>query len=130
MSLHRGFIPASLLNSIRLAVQSERHFSSPLQLLGCIRPAVLTSAQILSGVPRHKRFPPASGGRPRRLLPPSGLRFISWRPIKGNADGSEGIFGNAGRVWATALRPAHLKNGLVPFLSGDGTEDKYPLLLK
>ena len=25
-------------------------------------------------------------------------------PNKGNADGAVGIFGNAGRVWATALR--------------------------
>ena len=27
------------------------------------------------------------------------------RNIKGNADGARGIFGTAGRVWATALRP-------------------------
>ena len=33
--------------------------------------------------------------------------------LLGNADGAEGIFGNAGRFWATALWRTHLKNGLV-----------------
>ncbi len=37
-----------------------------------------------------------------------GVGFIAWRlrrPKKENADGAEGIFGLAGRVWASALRP-------------------------
>ena len=50
--------------------------------------------------------------RPQGAIPP-GLYplcggFIAWRlrrPKKGNADGAEGIFGLAGRVWASALRP-------------------------
>ena len=53
-------------------------------------------------------------GPPPRLIPqrsPADLRgvgFIAWRlrrPKKGNADGAEGIFGLAGHVWASALRP-------------------------
>ena len=42
------------------------------------------------------------------LYPLRGVGFIAWRlrrPKKGNADGAEGIFGLAGRVWASALRP-------------------------
>ena len=35
-----------------------------------------------------------------------GLLPDAWgTPNKGNADGAEGFFGNAGRVWASALRP-------------------------
>ena len=30
----------------------------------------------------------------------------------------------AGRVWVAALRPGHFKKGLVPYLSGGGTENK------
>ena len=48
---------------------------------------------------------------PQGAIPPGlySLRggFIAWRlrrPNKGNADGTEGIFGLAGRVWALALR--------------------------
>ena len=55
-------------------------------------------------VPRHWRFPPASGGHLPRLLSPSGGG--AWgAPNKGNADGAEGIFGNAGCVLALALQP-------------------------
>ena len=51
--------------------------------------------------------------RPQGAIPPGfypfwGVGFIAWRlrsPKKGNADGAEGIFGLAGRVWALALRP-------------------------
>ena len=52
---------------------------------------------------------PASGGHPPLAFAPFGwVGFIAWRlrrPKKGNADGAEGIFGLAGRVWASALRP-------------------------
>ena len=61
---------------------------------------------VLPGVPQHWRFPPASGGHPPRFYPLRGV--IAWRlrrPKKRNADGAEGIFGLAGRVWASALRP-------------------------
>ena len=65
-------------------------------------------------------FPTASGGLPPRLLLPSerfGLLPGAWgAPNKGNADGAVGIFGNSGRVWATALRPVPPKKGLVPYL--------------
>ena len=41
---------------------------------------------VLSGVPRHRRFPPASEGHPLRVLPHSGgeCRFVAWlqrRPL-------------------------------------------------
>ena len=69
----------------------------PLQLLGCIRLAVLS----LGGSAGC-----ASGGHP----PPGFYSLggvIAWRlssPKKGNADGVEGIFALAGRVWASALQ--------------------------
>ena len=49
------------------------------------------------------------GAIPQGLYPfrGVGVGFIAWRlrrPKKGNADGAEGIFGLAGRVWASALR--------------------------
>ena len=49
--------------------------------------------------------------RPQGAIPPGfyPLRgVIAWRlrrPKKRNADGAEGIFGLAGRVWPSALRP-------------------------
>ena len=49
--------------------------------------------------------------RPREIPPglyPLGGGFITWRlrrPKRENADGSEGIFGLAGRVGASALQP-------------------------
>ena len=50
------------------------------------------------------------GGRPPRFWP------SSWdAPLKGNADGARGIFGNAGRVWVTALRLDPPSKGLVPY---------------
>ena len=48
------------------------------------------------------------GAIPPGLYPLRGVGFIAWRlrrPKKGNTDGAEGIFGLAGRVWASALRP-------------------------
>ena len=47
------------------------------------------------------------GPYPQAYTPFRGAGFIAWRlmcPKKGNADGAEGIFGLAGRVWASALR--------------------------
>ena len=51
--------------------------------------------------------PIGQGLQPLRLLT-GGLSLLpgtGGAPIKGNTDGAEGIFGNAGRVWATALQP-------------------------
>ena len=46
--------------------------------------------------------------RPQGAIPQAYTPFggvIAWHSKKGNADGAEGIFGLAGRVWASALRP-------------------------
>ena len=63
---------------------------------------------VLSDVPRHWRFPPASGGHTPQALTLFGeVGFIArrlGRLEKGNADGVQGIFGTAWRVWAPALR--------------------------
>ena len=40
---------------------------------------------VLPGVPRHWRFPRASGGHPPRLIPPSG-GFIAW-PLRNHQKG-------------------------------------------
>ena len=63
---------------------------------------------VLLGVPRHWRVPPASGAITQAFTPFEKVKFIAWRlrsPKKGNADGVEGIFDLAGRVWVSALRP-------------------------
>ena len=65
--------------------------------------------------------------RPQGAIPPGfyplrGGWVYCLAPQKGNADGAEGIFGFAGRVWASALRRAHLKNGLVPYSCVGGTQ--------
>ena len=85
----------------------ESHFESLLQLLGRICPAMFTLARIWPGVPRHWRFPPVSGAIPPGLYPLGlGLLPGAWGTSnKGNANGAESIFGNAGHVWATDLRP-------------------------
>ena len=55
-----------------------------------------------------------------------GLLPSTWgTTIKGNANGAEGIFGNARHVWVWPYDLIHLKKGLVPYLSGGGTENKY-----
>ena len=67
------------------------------------RPAVLYTAQFRSGVPQPWRslwpqgFNPLWSGWVNCLAPEAPL-------FKENADGARGIFGTAGRVWATAPR--------------------------
>ena len=46
-------------------------------------------------------------------------------PNKGNADGAVGIFGNFGRVWATALRPDPPKKALCHTCPLGGACNKY-----
>ena len=60
--------------------------------------------------PRHAADPPrASGwGTPHALTLFRGVKLIAWRlghPTIGEYRRTRGIFGNAGSVWATALRP-------------------------
>ena len=87
---YRAFVCG--LSSPVLGLHSVGRFTS-----GCFCPVCLGTGDFL---------------RPQGAIPPgfyplgaleisSGLR----RPKKGNADGAEGIFGLAGRVWASALRP-------------------------
>ena len=93
-----------------------------------VRPAVVRWA-VQVGCVLWLDVPLASGGRTPRLWPSSeglGLSPGAWgAPFKGNADGVRSIFGNAGRVWATALRLAHQKKGLCHTRPVGGTEDKY-----
>ena len=68
----------------------QRKFRGPRSFLGCLwpflsscwvafgRPSYLWA--VLPGVPRHWRFPPASGGHPPRLLPPLGFFFYYLAP--------------------------------------------------
>ena len=85
---------------------------------GTLRSAVFWSARLGPVLRQHWRFPPASVGRPPGcylLTGGFGLLPGAWdAPNKGNTDGAEGIFGNAGR---SGLRPCdriHHKNGLMP----------------
>ena len=45
------------------------------------------------------------GNTPQAFTPFGGLGQLPGAPKKGNADGAEGIFDLAGRVWTSALRP-------------------------
>ena len=93
---------------------NPRVWSASPVVWGAPRSAVFWSARLGRFLPQLWRSPPASGSHPTRLLLPYrelGLLPGAWGTLnKKNADGAEGIFGNAGRVWVTALRPdPHLK---------------------
>ena len=85
----------------------EKHFSSPLQLFGshsagcvCLGTDLAKCASAL-GVSSGLR-----GLSPHGFIPFTGLLPGPWgTPNKRNANVAEGIFGNAGHVWATALQP-------------------------
>ena len=65
------------------------------------------------------------GAIPQVFTSFGGLLPGAWgTPNKGNPDGAEGIFGLAGRVWASALQRIYLKNGLVPHSYVGGTYDE------
>ena len=108
-----------------------------LDLSGCwvaLWPAVLSgrgSGRVCLGA---WGFPTASGGLSPRLLLPSGRFGLSpgaWGALnKGNADGAVGIFGNSGRVWATALRPVPPKKRPCAILSRKvGRPTNIPVLI-
>ena len=81
---------------------------------------------VLPGVPRHWRVPPASGGHPPRLIPPSGglgLLPGAWGAPKRGMPMGPKLF--LALPDACGLRPcdrAHLKNGLVPYSCVGGTQ--------
>ena len=81
---------------------------------------------VLPGVPRHWRVPPASGGHPPRLIPPSGELGLlpgAWgAPKRGMPTGPKVFLALRD---ACGLRPcdrAHLKNGLVLYSCVGGTQ--------
>ena len=84
---------------------------------------------VLLGVPRYWRVPPASGGHPPRLLPPSGGWVYCLEPEappKGECRRGRRYFWLA-LPDACGLRPCnwtHLKNGLVPYSCVAWTYDK------
>ena len=120
---------------IRALVGRNDKYRGPRSSLGCLWPFLSSSWvafgrpsnlwAVLPGVPRHWRFPPASGATPQAHTPFGGVGFIAWhlrRLKKGIADGAEGILALPD---ACGLRPcdrAHLKNGLVPYSCVGGTQ--------
>ena len=91
---------------------SHRYFAA--------REAVLSAARIWQSVSRYLEISfGLRGPSPQAFTTFQGLGSSpgAWgAPNKGNIDGAVGIFGNAGRVWAPALRLDPLKKGLVPHL--------------
>ena len=75
----------------------------PLQLLGRIRYTVVPLGSSAGCASALESSSSLRGHPPRLLLPSRGV--LPGAPNKGNADGAEGIFDFAGRVWAPALRP-------------------------
>ena len=109
------------INTRQRSWPNPRVWSASPVVWGALRSAVFCSAWLGQVLPQHWRFPPASGSNPPGFYP-LGLLPGAWSaPNKENADRAEGIFGNTGRVWDWT----HLKNGLVLYFSGGGTENKY-----
>ena len=70
---------------------------------------------------------PPEGASPRLYPSLEGLGLspgVWGPPLMGNADGFRGIFGAAGRVWATVLRWTHLKKALCHTHLFGGARDK------
>ena len=80
---------------------------------------------VLPGVPRHWRFPPASGGHTPRLIPPSGglgLLPGAWSaPKRGRPTGPKVFLALPDACWLRPCDRAHLKNSLVPYSCVGGT---------
>ena len=72
-----------------------------------LRPAVFDFGMDLAGCASALEISSCHRAPFPRLLPPLGdLLHAAWdAPFKGYADGADGIFGNACRVWTAALRP-------------------------
>ena len=78
---------------------------------------------VLPGVPRHWRFPPASGGHPPRLIPPSGgLGLLPGAPKRGMPTGPKVFLALPDACGFRPCDRAHLKNGLVPYSCVGGTQ--------
>ena len=75
-------------------VEQIHVFGLPLQLVW--------SAQLGRVLSQHRRYPLASGTIPSGFYPLMGIGLIAWFLMRVEA---EGIFVNAGRMWASALRP-------------------------
>ena len=86
------------------------------------RPSYLRA--VLPGMPRHWRFPPASGGHPPRLLPPSGEGYClspEAVPKRGMPTGPKVFLALPDACGLRLCNRTHLKNGLVPYSCVGGT---------
>ena len=78
---------------------------------------------VLPGVPRHWRFPPASGGHPPRLISPSGgLGLLPGAPKRGMPTGPKVFLALPDACGFRPCDRAHVKNGLVPYSCVGGTQ--------
>ena len=95
---------------IQYPLQQIRQINIGLHLSRCrvaLRPAVLSAARIWPNVSRYLEISFGLRGPSSQAFTPFGRGSSpgSWGASnKGNADGAVGIFRNAGRVWAPALR--------------------------
>ena len=136
--LYSGSIPSVSTLSDRLAYSHEQPtiidfagwFQSTISSRWVtLRPAVVSTARIWSGVSRLLDIPRASGGRCPRFF--GGVRFIARRlrrPFLGECQRGRCIWGIVG---ASRLRPCartHLKKGLLPHLSGWWDSRQIPLI--
>ena len=99
------------------------HFAGPCLAGASIWPGVACLLEI---------FLRPQGATPQAFTPLWGLALLpgAWgAPIKENADGAEDIFGNAGRVWAMALRPDPTQKRPCAILIGWWDGWQIPLLL-
>ena len=100
--------PNCLLRSARAVL---RQINVCLHLSRCrvaLRPAVLSAARIWPSVSRYLKISFGLRGPSHQAFTPfgGGSSPGAWgSPNKGNVDGAVDIFGNAGCVWAPALRP-------------------------
>ena len=108
----------------------------PRSFLGCLWPFLSSSWvafgrpsylwAVLPGVPRHWRFPPASGGHPPQAYTPSGglgLLPGAWgAPKRGMPTGPKVFLALSDTCGLRPCDRAHLKNGLVQYSCVGGTQ--------
>ena len=119
-SLHNGLFSPLLVLRDLAARQADHHRSDLSSCRVALQPAVLSAVRIWPSESQYLEISFGRRGRSTQAFTHFGGLGSSpgaWgAPNKGNADGAVGIFVNAGRVQALALRSDPPKKGLVPHL--------------
>ena len=128
-SLHNGLFSPLLVLRDFAASRADQYRSVPLQLPGNTSAGrVICGTDLAECVSVPGDFLRPQGPSPLPFTPFEGLGSspgARGAPNKGNADGAVSIFGHAGCVWATALRPDPPKKALSHTCPLGGVSNKY-----